>query len=249
MLVCVGVIVLRYKDPGRHAALPDAARAASFRSLGIVICLYLMWELPLATWIRFGVWLLIGLVLYFFYGYRHSRFGARLGPGPRRPPRAEALSSSRKERPIALVRAIRRWVRMSLRKAFPRSPRGGVRRSGAAADQIDARSSIGLRSTAPGRSRRGAAHRRESDRLRPRLDAEGHSRPQVERQGDGARRQQRVHRRGGRCRRRRLRRRGQRRRHRFRRDAVGLPEQGGPHVLRGGPSPTSIGTSSRRRAS
>jgi hypothetical protein len=38
-----------------------------------------MTELGLHNWIRFGIWLAIGLVLYFVYGYRHSRLGARAG--------------------------------------------------------------------------------------------------------------------------------------------------------------------------
>jgi APA family basic amino acid/polyamine antiporter len=41
--------------------------------LAIVSCVYLMLELPLATWIRFAVWLAAGLVVYFLYGVRHSR--------------------------------------------------------------------------------------------------------------------------------------------------------------------------------
>jgi APA family basic amino acid/polyamine antiporter len=36
-----------------------------------------MVELPLVTWVRFFVWLLLGLVLYFAYGFRHSRIGLR----------------------------------------------------------------------------------------------------------------------------------------------------------------------------
>ena len=31
-----------------------------------------MFQLPLITWIRFGIWLLLGLVIYFLYGYRKS---------------------------------------------------------------------------------------------------------------------------------------------------------------------------------
>jgi APA family basic amino acid/polyamine antiporter len=43
--------------------------------ISIVTCLYLMTQLPTITWIRFGVWLLLGLVIYFLYGSRHSRLG------------------------------------------------------------------------------------------------------------------------------------------------------------------------------
>jgi basic amino acid/polyamine antiporter, APA family len=45
--------------------------------LSVVACLYLMANLSIATWLRFLAWLVIGLVVYFTYGYRHSRVGAR----------------------------------------------------------------------------------------------------------------------------------------------------------------------------
>ena len=45
--------------------------------LAILSCTYLMLELPLTTWIRFGVWLAIGLVFYFLYGVRHSALNKR----------------------------------------------------------------------------------------------------------------------------------------------------------------------------
>jgi basic amino acid/polyamine antiporter, APA family len=78
VLVCAGVLVLRRKDPNRPR--PFKTPLVPFVPIaGIVICLYLMKNLPMATWIRFGVWLAIGLVLYFSYGYRHSRFGAGRG--------------------------------------------------------------------------------------------------------------------------------------------------------------------------
>jgi APA family basic amino acid/polyamine antiporter len=84
VLVCAGVLILRYKDPNRPR--PFRTPLVPFVPLaGIVVCVYLMCQLPLATWLRFGSWLLIGLLLYFFYGYRHSRFGAQgsgaAGPG------------------------------------------------------------------------------------------------------------------------------------------------------------------------
>ncbi|HEY7575460.1 MAG TPA: amino acid permease, partial [Thermoanaerobaculia bacterium] len=86
VLVCAGVLVLRRNDPNRPR--PFRTPLVPFVPLaGIVICLYLMKNLPLATWIRFGAWLAIGLLIYAFYGYRHSRFGARsAAPGPAPPP-------------------------------------------------------------------------------------------------------------------------------------------------------------------
>lgn len=43
--------------------------------LGLISCLYMMCELELSNWIGFGIWLVVGLVIYFFYGYRHSKLG------------------------------------------------------------------------------------------------------------------------------------------------------------------------------
>ena len=40
--------------------------------LGLLSCLYLMTELGVTNWIRFGVWLIVGMVIYFLYGYRNS---------------------------------------------------------------------------------------------------------------------------------------------------------------------------------
>ncbi len=40
--------------------------------LGLLSCLYLMTELGVTNWIRFGVWLLVGIVIYFVYGYKNS---------------------------------------------------------------------------------------------------------------------------------------------------------------------------------
>jgi APA family basic amino acid/polyamine antiporter len=71
-IVCVGVLVLRYKDPDR----PRPFRVAfvwPVAVLGALACLYTMAGLPTHAWERFGVWLVVGLLLYFAYGYRHSR--------------------------------------------------------------------------------------------------------------------------------------------------------------------------------
>jgi len=74
VIVCAGVIVLRYKSPNL---------ARPFRTpwvpvvpiLGILICGYMMTALPRATWERLIVWLIIGLVIYFGYGRSHSKIG------------------------------------------------------------------------------------------------------------------------------------------------------------------------------
>jgi amino acid transporter len=45
--------------------------------MGVLTCGYLMTELGLTNWIRFGIWLILGLVLYFVYGLRHSKLAQR----------------------------------------------------------------------------------------------------------------------------------------------------------------------------
>jgi APA family basic amino acid/polyamine antiporter len=71
-IVCVGVLVLRYTDPGR----PRPFRVPfvwAVALLGTAACVFIMKGLPRQAWERFGVWLGIGLVLYFVYGYWNSR--------------------------------------------------------------------------------------------------------------------------------------------------------------------------------
>ena len=71
VLVSAGVIFLRRTDPERPR--PFRVPGVPFTPLiSIAACLYLMLQLPRVTWIRFGVWLLVGLVFYFLYGYQHS---------------------------------------------------------------------------------------------------------------------------------------------------------------------------------
>ena len=70
-LVCIGVLVLRKTDPDRPR--PFRVRYVWVVGvLGAAACVFVMKGLPTQAWIRFGVWLLIGLVLYFTYGYSHS---------------------------------------------------------------------------------------------------------------------------------------------------------------------------------
>jgi APA family basic amino acid/polyamine antiporter len=81
VLVAIGVIVLRAKEPDR--VRPFRVPASPWTPLiAAFSCLFLMSQLPSITWIRFVVWLAAGLVVYFAYGYRHSRLRRRLGQTP-----------------------------------------------------------------------------------------------------------------------------------------------------------------------
>lgn len=71
MLVCFGVIILRVKDPHRARSFKVPLSPLT-PLLGVLACIFLMTGLPAVTWIRFIVWLLIGLVVYFTYSIRHS---------------------------------------------------------------------------------------------------------------------------------------------------------------------------------
>jgi len=76
-LVAAGVLVLRVKEPGRPRPfrVPFVWVVAP---LGIAACLFVMLGLPRQAWERFAIWLVIGIVIYAAYGYRHSRLrGAR----------------------------------------------------------------------------------------------------------------------------------------------------------------------------
>jgi APA family basic amino acid/polyamine antiporter len=67
---------LRYKEP--HRPRPFRVPFIWPVSLGsAAACLFVMKGLPLQAWTRFGFWLLIGLAIYVFYGYRHSRLHLR----------------------------------------------------------------------------------------------------------------------------------------------------------------------------
>lgn len=46
--------------------------------LGLISCLYMMCELGISNWIGFGIWLVVGLIVYFLYGYKHSKLNLKL---------------------------------------------------------------------------------------------------------------------------------------------------------------------------
>jgi APA family basic amino acid/polyamine antiporter len=71
-IVCAGVFVLRFTDPQIHRPF----RTPMFWlvcPLGVLFCLALMYGLPPDTWARLIVWMVIGLLIYVFYGQRHSK--------------------------------------------------------------------------------------------------------------------------------------------------------------------------------
>jgi APA family basic amino acid/polyamine antiporter len=73
MLVCIGVVILRVKDPDRVRPFRVPGPIWFFPILGAVSCVGLAIYLPPDSWWRFFGWLAIGLVFYFAYGFRHSR--------------------------------------------------------------------------------------------------------------------------------------------------------------------------------
>ncbi len=70
-LVCAGVWLMRVRMPNipRSFKVPLVPFVPI---MGIVVCLYLMYSLPIESWFRLAIWLAIGLAIYFFYGQKHS---------------------------------------------------------------------------------------------------------------------------------------------------------------------------------
>jgi APA family basic amino acid/polyamine antiporter len=71
VVVAVGVMVLRKAQPDRKR--PFICPAINFVGWGAIIsCSYLMISLPATTWVRFGIWTIVGITIYAMYGYRKS---------------------------------------------------------------------------------------------------------------------------------------------------------------------------------
>ena len=71
-LVCIGVLILRVREPDR----PRPFRVPFVWPValgGAAACVFIMFGLPAQAWVRFGWWLAIGIAVYFTYGYRHSQ--------------------------------------------------------------------------------------------------------------------------------------------------------------------------------
>jgi len=73
VLVSIGVIVLRRTRPDLKRSFRVPA-VPVLPILSVLACFYLMLNLPGETWLRFGIWMIVGVIFYFGYGRRHSRF-------------------------------------------------------------------------------------------------------------------------------------------------------------------------------
>jgi len=74
-LVSIGVWIMRYRQP--DMARPFRVPAVPFVSVcGVLVCGSMIYGLGWPNWLRLGVWLVIGLIIYFAYGRKHSRVQA-----------------------------------------------------------------------------------------------------------------------------------------------------------------------------
>jgi len=72
VLVCLGVWIMRHVDPQARRPF-RTPMVPAVPIIGALFCLYLMKSLPEITWLRFFIWMAIGLIIYFVYGRYHSR--------------------------------------------------------------------------------------------------------------------------------------------------------------------------------
>jgi amino acid transporter len=71
VIVCAAVLILRSKRPDAHRPF-KVPFGPVFPILGVLSCMYLMVNLTVMTWVRFLVWLDLGMIIYWFYGRTHS---------------------------------------------------------------------------------------------------------------------------------------------------------------------------------
>ncbi len=76
-IVCAGVLVLRIVNPAAKRPF-RAPLLPLFSVAGAVSCLFLIGGLQVATWIRYGVWFLVGMIVYALYGFWNSRLRIEL---------------------------------------------------------------------------------------------------------------------------------------------------------------------------
>lgn len=85
ILVCLGVTVLRHKDPTRPRPFKVPLGPFLLPGLGAISCAFLIYFLPEGSYWRFVGWLMLGLGVYFSYGYTRSGVGQKMGRPARTP--------------------------------------------------------------------------------------------------------------------------------------------------------------------
>jgi len=91
MIVAAAIIVLRKKAPDRPRAF-KCPFVPLVPILAIVFCGILIWMLPEVTQIRFVIWLILGMFIYFGYSYNHSIISGGLFSGPMETSNRKAVS-------------------------------------------------------------------------------------------------------------------------------------------------------------
>ena len=76
ILISLGITILRFKEPERERPFKVPFGPFLLPLLGVVCCIGIIYYLPQPSWWRFVAWLAAGIVVYFSYGYRHSRLRA-----------------------------------------------------------------------------------------------------------------------------------------------------------------------------
>jgi APA family basic amino acid/polyamine antiporter len=72
VLVCGGILILRYTEPNRERKFRTPL-VPLVPILGMLSCVYLMYSLPQRTWMRFVIWIIVGFAVYFLYSKSHSK--------------------------------------------------------------------------------------------------------------------------------------------------------------------------------
>ncbi|WP_329185519.1 amino acid permease [Streptomyces sp. NBC_01428] len=81
VVVAIGVVILRHTRPDLHRAFRTPL-VPWVPILSVLASLWLMLNLPAETWLRFGIWMVIGCAVYFLYGRSHSRLAGSQDPSP-----------------------------------------------------------------------------------------------------------------------------------------------------------------------
>ncbi|MFD7681423.1 amino acid permease [Streptomyces sp. NPDC059271] len=81
VVVAIGVVILRHTRPDLHRAFRTPL-VPWVPILSVLASLWLMLNLPAETWLRFGIWMVIGCAVYFLYGRTHSRLAGSQDPSP-----------------------------------------------------------------------------------------------------------------------------------------------------------------------